>query len=148
MKKMTLKPLLLGGWYPLKTIRPPILVVHTKAETHTKSRLAEKAKAVQISTLEVPVVVQRQSVLERLSGKDVGPKTWAEHDLRKVINFAIVGKAISHTPRVLSRKSLGERSVSSFTQRIVDAPPPKKLSAPKLHIYNGRSDPADHIRYY
>lgn len=37
---------------------------------------------------------------------------------------------------------------SQFSQRIVDAPSPKKFSIPKFNVYNGRTDLDDHVRYY
>lgn len=30
----------------------------------------------------------------------------------------------------------------------VNAPPPKKFSMPEFNIYNGQTDPVDHVRYY
>ena len=42
---------------------------------------------------------------------------------------------------------MGEQSGSPFTQRIVDAPPSKKFSSPKFTVYNGRTDPVDHVYY-
>lgn len=103
-------------------------------------------KDVQISTPEVLIVAQRES--EMLSTKDAGPKTWAEQDLRRLIDSTVARKAIPHTPRYLARKSLRDQRSSPFTQRIADVPPSKKFYAPKFNIYNGRLDPANHVRYY
>lgn len=41
---------------------PPAPIIPPPAPTHTEGRKTEKAKAVQISTLEVPVVIQRKCV--------------------------------------------------------------------------------------
>lgn len=86
------------------------------------------------------------SVFERLSS----PKTWAEDDLRKLIDVIIAEKAITHTPGDLAKMSLGEQNGSPFTQRIAEAPPPppKKFTMPKFNIYNRRTDLADHLIYY
>lgn len=105
------------------TITPEILHTHT---TQTEARIAKK-EVIQILTLEIPVVTERQSIFERLSIKDASPKTWAEQDLRRLIDSTVAGKAIPHTPRDLARKLLDEQNGSQFTQRIVDAPPPKKI---------------------
>lgn len=59
--------------------------------------VAEKAKAVQISTPEVPIVIERQNVFDRIIENDACPKTWAENDLRKLISSTVAGKAIAHT---------------------------------------------------
>lgn len=48
----------------------------------------------------------------------------------------------------LARMALGEDNGSPFAQRIKDAPPLKKFSLPKFNIFDGRFDPADHIRHY
>lgn len=66
------------------------------------------------------------SVFERLSS----PKTWAEDDLRKLIDVIIAEKAITHTPGDLAKMSLGEQNGSPFTQRIAEAPPPHQRSLP------------------
>ena len=55
---------------------------------------------------------------------------------------------MAYTLRDIANKSLGEQNGSPFTSRITYAPPPKKFSMPKFNIYNGRTDPADHVRYY
>lgn len=70
------------------------------------------------------------------------------HDLKKLIDSIVTGKAVAHTPRDLAKNSLGEQNGSHFTLRIAYAPPPKKFSIPKFNIYNGRIEPADHVRYY
>lgn len=76
------------------------------------------------------------------------PKAWAKHNLRRLIDSTVAGKAIANTLWDLAKKSLGEQNDSPFTQRIVDALPPKKFSMPKFKIYDGRIDPTDHVRYY
>ena len=42
------------------------------------------------------------------------------------------GKSITE----LAKKALGEDNGSPFTQRIQDAPPPKKFGQPKFNIYD------------
>lgn len=64
---------------------------------------------------EVPVVAQSQRVFKRLFTKYAAPKSWAKQDLRKLIDFIIVGKVIPHTPRDFTRKSLGGQNGSLFT---------------------------------
>lgn len=80
--------------------------------------------------------------------KDFGLKTWAEHNVKRLIDFTVIGKAIPHIQRDLARKSLGEQSGSLFTQMIADALPPKRIYTLKFNIYNDRSDLIDHVRYY
>ena len=65
-----------------------------------------------------------------------------------MIDKAATGRTTVQTPRELAKKSLGQQNGSPFTQRVVDAPPPRKFSVPKFTVYDGKSDPADHIRYY
>lgn len=43
-------------------------------------------------------------MFDRLTLKDTGPKTWAEHDLRRLISTAV-----AHTSRDLVKRSLGDR---------------------------------------
>ena len=119
------------------TYIPPVQINPPPTPQNSESRLAEKAKAVQISTLEVPVVIQRQSVFNRITKNDVWPKTWAEHNVRKLIDSTMADKAVAHTPRDLAKKSYGEQNGSPFTRIITDAPPPKNFSLPEFNIYNG-----------
>ena len=79
------------------------------------------------------------------------PKTWAKHDRCKILDTTVVGRTatiVAHMLRDLAKKSLGEESGSPFNPKIVDALPPKKFSMPKFNVYNGRTDPANHVRYY
>lgn len=48
----------------------------------------------------------------------------------------------------MAKKALGEEQGSPFTQRITDAPPPRKLCPFKFNVYNVRSDPIDHVHNY
>ena len=66
-----------------------------------------------------------------------------------MIYSAIVDKKVDgKSTTELAKKALGEDQGSPFTQRIQDALPPKKFGQPKFNIYDGRSDPADHVRHY
>lgn len=94
----------------------PIAIVQTQAETHIEGRLAEKAKSIQIPTLEIPIVAQRYIIFERLLEKYGGPKVWVDHNLKRLIDAIVAGKAIAHNPRDLAKKSLGEHNGSLFTQ--------------------------------
>lgn len=49
---------------------PPVQINPYPPPKNTEGRVAEKAKDVQISTLEFLVVAQRQSVFDRISEKD------------------------------------------------------------------------------
>lgn len=73
------------------------------------------------------MITQRQSVFNRLIKKNAGPKMWAEHDLRRLINTTIAGKAVAHTPRDLAKRSLGEQNGSPFTPRIAKATPAEEI---------------------
>ena len=99
-------------------------------------------------TPEVPTVTQRTSVFDRIIENDARPKTWAEHDLMKLIESTVAGKAVAHTLRDLAKKSLGEQNGSPFTTRIIETSPLRKFLMPKFNVYNGQTDPADHVRYY
>ena len=77
-----------------KNTIPLASMVQNQTKAQSKGRVAEKVKAVYISTPEVLVVPQRQSVFERISEKDSGPKVWVENDLRRLINFTVAGKAV------------------------------------------------------
>lgn len=91
------------------------------------------------------------SVFNKLTYPDDRPKTCVKTDLCKLIDSTVAGKSISqvaHTPRDLAKKSLGEQSRSRFTLKIAEGPPPKKLYMPNFNIYNGRTDPSDHVRCY
>lgn len=55
-----------------KNTTPPIPIVQNKKQAQNKGRLADKAKAVHISTPEISVIPQRPSVFERLSENDSG----------------------------------------------------------------------------
>ena len=57
-------------------------------------------------------------------------------------------KVDKKTTTELVRKAFGEDQGSLFTQRIQDAPPPKKFGQQKFNIYDGHLDSADHVRYY
>ena len=127
---------------------PPAPAVQNHSKAESEGRVMEKGKDVHIATSDIPTVHQRQSVFQRLTEKDSGPKVWAENDLRRLISSTVDGKAIPHTLRDLARKSLGEHNGSPFSQRIADAPPPKKFSAPKFTVYNRRIDPTNHVWYY
>lgn len=77
------------------------------------------------------------------------PQNRAEHDLGKMIYSAINDKRVEgRTTTKLARRALGEDQGSPFTQRIQDAPLSKKFSHQKFNTYNGRSDPANHVRHY
>ena len=54
----------------------------------------------------------------------------------------------TNTTTELARKALGEEQAFPFTLRIVNAPPPKKFNPSKFNVYNGQTDPADHVHYY
>ena len=127
---------------------PPVPPVQNHSKAQSEGPVTEKGKGVHIATPNIPTVHQRQSVFERLTEKDSGPKVWTENDLRRLISSTVTGKAIPHTPRGLARKSLGGQNSSPLAQQIADAPPPKTFFAPKFSVYNGRTDPADHVRYY
>ena len=99
-------------------------------------------------TPEVPAATERTSVLNRIIEKDARPKTWVEHDLRKLIYSTVAGKAVAHTLRDLAKKSLGEQNDSPFTPRIIETSPLKKFLMPKFNVYNDWIDPTDHVRYY
>lgn len=118
---------------------PPATYTHA----HIDGRTAEKAAPTQINTPKVPVVLQKGSVFDRIS--DSRPKVWAEQDLRRLIDSTIFGKTIAYTLKDLAKKSLGRHSYSSFTQWIVNTPPPRKFSQPTFKIFDGRSDLADHV---
>ena len=84
-----------------------------------------------------------------MTQSEARPKNWAEQDLRKMIYFAITYKKVDGKSTVeLARKAFGEDQGSLFTQKIQDALPPKKFGQPKFNIYDGRSDPAHHVRHY
>lgn len=70
--------------------------------------------------------------------------------MRKLIYSALDDKNISDawTITELARNALEEEHVSPFTQRIINAPPPKKFSPPKFIVYNSRSDLVDYVCYY
>lgn len=77
------------------------------------------------------------------------PQNWAKQDLRKMIYSAIDDKkADGRITTELKRKALGNDQRSPFTQRIQDSLPPNKFSQQKFNIYDGCSDPADHVRHY
>lgn len=66
-----------------------------------------------------------------------------------MIYSAIDHKTVDgRTTKELERKALGEDHGSPFTRWIQDAPPPKKFGQHKFNIYDGCSDPADHVRHY
>lgn len=90
------------------------------------------------------------SVFHRLTEPDGRQKTWAQNDLRKLIDLTMAGRSatvVAHKTRDLANKSLGEESGSLFTQKIAKYPPLKKFSMAKFNAYNGRTNPADHVRY-
>ena len=68
--------------------------------------------------------------------------------LLMLIDKVVLGRTAAQTPRELARKSLGQQSGSPFTPKVVHTQPPKKFLVPKFTVYDGKSDPADHIRYY
>lgn len=77
------------------------------------------------------------------------PQNWAEQDSRKMTYSGIADKKVDgRTTTELGRKALGEDQGSPFTQRIQDAPTPKKFGQQKFNIYVGRLDLADHVRHY
>ena len=84
------------------TTTPPTFQSQLPAQTG--GRPTEKAALTQITTLEVLVVLQKRSVVDRIS--DTHPKVSAEQDLRKLIDSTIVGKAIAYTPKDLLKKVL------------------------------------------
>ena len=98
-------------------------------------------------TPEVPEATQRTSVFDMIIENDARLKAWAEHDLRKLIDSTVAGKAVAHTSRDLAKKSLGKQNGSPFTKRITEASPPKKFSMPKFNVYS-RTDPVDHVKNY
>lgn len=97
-----------------------------------QSQFAEKVKAVQIFTPELPVEAQRQSVFERITEKDVSPKAWAEHNLKRLIETIFTRKAETHMPRDLVKKSLEEHNGSPFTQKNKSCPSEEIFHA-KIH---------------
>ena len=74
----------------------------------------------------------------------------SDEDLRKMILNAVEnhGKKEAVTARDLARKALGKERQSPFTARIVETEPPRKVTMPKYPLYDGKSDPAHHIRAY
>ena len=61
-----------------------------------------------IVTPKVPVV-PRVSIFNRLTEKESAPRTWAEDDLRVMIDRAVASKIIAQMPRELAMRSLGSR---------------------------------------
>ena len=63
-----------------------------------------------------------------------------------MIYSAIANKKVEgKTNTELARKAFGEDQGSPFTQRIPEAPSPKKFGQQKFNIYDGRYDPDDHV---
>lgn len=66
-----------------------------------------------------------------------------------MIYSAIDDKQVDdRTTTELAMRMLGEDQGSPFTQRIQDALSSKRFGQQKFNIYDGHSNPADHVRYY
>lgn len=72
-----------------------------------------------------------------------------DEDLRHFILDTVqnYGKGEAKTARDLAKKALGKRQ-SPFTARIVNVEPLRKFTLPKYPVYDGKSDPAHHVRAY
>lgn len=120
------------------------------AQTYTEGRIDEKANAVKILTLEVPIVpppLQTKCFWKALR-KIYLPQDLDRAWFTKVDWLHGRRKAIAHTLRDLAKKILGEKSGSPFTQRIADAPLYKKFYLLKFNVYNSWTDPTNQIKYY